>query len=292
MRSLECFRKDLRYDIGFYVVLVGIFITLALVYDQRTFSDFVSKMVIGSALSIAIGLIVYKTDSEPLHICLFLVLLSSLGGIHLDTNDRCLAWAAQSAEDPVTGQCRSFVYGGCGPTPEPWYYEETCSSESQERMCSRLESSNNEEDRKKGRWLCTDYPDFNMTLVRHNLENETLKVRVTENEFNYYKKKKFAITIHEDMEIRIEHDGELYNTSNLIAKNETSVFNDSMNIGDEFTIVYDGIDRDGDGRKGADFEHGDLWYHFEWSKTGEKEGTHLGSMRVSKKDGLEYSQMF
>jgi hypothetical protein len=64
----------------------------------------------------------------------------------------CMAYMPYTAQNPVTGVCESYVYGGCGPKPHPWYYKESCNPKSLQEMCQKT-GPNNEESR-----ICRQVP--------------------------------------------------------------------------------------------------------------------------------------
>lgn len=158
-------------------------------------------------------------------------------------------------------------------------------------MCERLENSNKEDADQLHHSLCTDYPDLNFTVVSYNPDNESLTLEVTESEFNSSNAEKLRIKSGDKL-FQMRRNGQIYNTSNLLASNETSIFNDSIEPGDHFTIVRDGFDSDGDGIEGVDFEQEDYEsYILRWDEKNSFENRLLDHMKFRKGD-FEYSQRF
>ena len=168
------------------IFAVGVLISLFICVNNRSFNSFILVFLSGSVVSLLIAVswsfIENRYISSVIVIAVFLTAgFTALGALH--NQSRCLAWSAHSVENPVTGECKAFVYGGCGPTPEPWYYT-TCSEQSQEELCNQLQNSSREDSDKLYDRLCIEYPDLNLSILNYNEVNETLKLQVTESEFN------------------------------------------------------------------------------------------------------------
>jgi len=272
----------------------GLLISLLISITERTFSSFIELFSVFAVLSLAVAVV--WTLPERRYLSIVAVLFVVITAIPIigftQSGGKCLAWSAHSAQDPVTGQCQSFVYGGCGPKPDPWYYKDSCSPESKERMCERLSRSSKEDADQLQHYLCTDYPDLNFTMIDYDEANETLTLEITESEFNQSNTERIYIIPSEE-KFRIRRDSQTYNTSNLVAQNESSAFNKSLEHGDRFTIIQDGTDSDNDGTKGVDYNHGLISYVLRWqSHEDAPKGKILGHIRLTKEEGFEYSQMF
>ncbi len=281
------------------IFLSGTALSFLLWMNHQSFDEFLVVFSIGSVSSFLIA--ISWTEIERKHVRLAAVaavfvafsLTTVFYMVNSSMGHKCLAWSAHSAENPLTDQCETFVYGGCGPTPEPWYYRDSCSPESTERMCDRLENSSKEDADELHYHLCTDYPDLNFTAKEYDERNETLTLEITESEFNSSNTENLKIVGRKDEGFRMKRGDRIYNTSNLLAKYNRSVFNGSLEVGDRFTVTYDGSDLDKDERKGADNREEDYaTYVLRWQKEEDMErGKLLGHMRFREGD-FEYSQRF
>ena len=276
------------------ILVVGVLISLFISVNNRSFNSFILVFLSGSVVSLLVAVswsfIENRYISSVIVIAIFLTAgFTALGALH--NQSRCLAWSAHSAENLVTGECKAFVYGGCGPTPEPWYYT-TCSEQSQEELCNQLQNSSREDSDKLYDRLCIEYPDLNLSILNYDEVNETLKLQVTESEFNLSNTDKLRIEPWENRSFRIRKDGKTYDTSVLIAEAEPSIFNGSLDSGDEFTIVYDGTDFDNDNRSGADFRDGDwITYVLEWWNN-KYNGTDVAVAQINSNRSISVEQLY
>lgn len=289
--------RDLLEDSIFWLIfLSGSTLSFIISVNQSTFSSFQRLFLAGISLSLILAGSWCLIERKNLRIAVMtgIFLFSGIYGLHVSSEpSQCLGWFAESSQNPVTGQCQAFVYGGCGPTPEPWYYKDSCTTQAKEEMCGRLAKASGDESETLHSRLCVYYPKINLSVVEYDSGNETLRLKVTESTFNLSNTGKLRIEPWENRSFRIKRSGKTYNTSVLIAQNEKSVFNGSLNAGDEFTVVYDGTDFDGDGRKGVDFKSDpEISYVLEWWNSELSRETDIAVMFLDKNRSVRVSHIY
>ena len=117
-------KEDLTNPVFISVILLGAVLSFLVFINSESLFRFLTGFGLGVIASISAA---YALITETWRrILLFglvsaatvsLVILSFYGG-----GNSCLAWSPHTAENPVTGKCEAFIYGGCGPKPDPWHY--------------------------------------------------------------------------------------------------------------------------------------------------------------------------
>lgn len=286
---------SLKYP-GYFLAIAfaGVVISLFASANLRTFSSFLVTFSIGTALSLAISYSITARASNKLKSILIIsVLIISSFAVLFTAQGRlgCVAWQAHSAQNPLTNQCEAIVYGGCGPKPDPWYYKDQCSPEPKQAMCERLQNSNREDADKLEYSLCTNYPELVLSKTEYDEENEELTLEVVESEYSFSNTKNLSLVNDRNGDFEIKNGAKVYNTSVLLGRGQKSVFNNSINQGDAFTIVDDGHDLDNDGVNGVDYREGETSFYqiYYWNK-GER-GT-IAHIDLNYNGEFEYGQRF
>lgn len=168
---------------------------------------------------------------------ILVLLISGLTGFtFLYTSQSCLAWSAHSAENPVTSQCKAYVYGGCGPKPSPWYYT-SCSTDSKQAMCDRLDNASSERKQKLEEHLCRDRPDLRIAVTDYDWERKNLEVNLTEGRFSTFNTRKLELRTARRTEIGLAKNESIQNSSLLLSDNETGLFRWQIKSGDSFNVT-------------------------------------------------------
>ena len=272
------------------IFLTGVLLSFILSVNNKSFPGFLGFFLLGSLVSLLVAVSWTGIERNYLRVIAVLaILLASGSGLlfFIKGQTSCVAWSAHSAENPVTGTCQAYVYGGCGPTPEPWYYGQ-CSPESRNEMCGRLKDSEEEEDERLRHHLCTDTPELSFSVISYDEKNETMALEVEKSTVNSLNTRFLKIG-GEEKNFTIRANGELYNNSILISRVRESIFGNSLENGTEFTILRDGDDADEDGINGVD-PYGDsgIFYNLQWY---DEDGSDTGNMALeySKSEGVETS---
>lgn len=272
------------------IFLTGVLLSFILSVNNKSFPVFLGFFLSGSVISLLVASLWTGIEKNYLRVIAVLaILLASGSGLlfFLQGQFSCLAWSAYSAENPVTNTCHAYVYGGCGPTPEPWYYGQ-CSPEPRNEMCEKLRDSEGEENEKLRHHLCTDTPELSFSVISYDEENETMTLEVEKSTLSSFNTRFLKIG-GDEKNFTIRANGELYNNSILISRVRESIFGNSLENGTEFTILRDGDDADEDGINGVD-PYGDsgIFYNFQWY---DEDGSDTGNMALeySKSEGVETS---
>ena len=244
------------------IFLTGVLLSFIFSVNNKSFPVFLGFFFSGSFVSLLAAVSWRGIETGYLKILAVLAVFlvsGSAGLFYLQGQFSCVAWSAHSAENPVTNTCHAYVYGGCGPTPEPWYYSQ-CSPESEERLCDRLDQLHEH--------LCTDTPKLEFNISSYDRENETITFEVIESTVNSSNTEILKLA-DDDRNFTLKADGGIYNHSILVGKKNRSIFGESLEGGDEFTVLRDGDDLDGDGVDGADSgEDMSVFYSFNWRNNG------------------------
>lgn len=247
------------------IFLTGVLLSFAFSVNNKSFPVFLGFFLSGSVVSLLVAALWTGIEKNYLRVIAVLaILLASGSGLlfFLQGQSSCVAWSAHSAENPVTNTCHAYVYGGCGPTPEPWYYGQ-CSPESRNDMCGRLENSSREDADQLHQHLCTDTPELGFEVASYDDENETITLEVEESNVNSTNTR--ILQLADDRNYTIEVDGEIYRHGVLVNRVNDSIFGKSLEEGDRFTVIRDGVDHDEDGIKGADPVEGvGVFFTFWW----------------------------
>lgn len=271
------------------IFLIGVLLSFILSVNNKSFPVFLGFFLSGSVVSFLVAASWTGIEKNYLRVIavLALFLVSGTGLLFfLQGQFSCLAWSAHSAENPVTNTCQAYVYGGCGPTPEPWYYSDSCSPESKAEMCEKLRESSKEEDEKLRHYLCTDTPELNLSVVEYDRENETMTIEVEESTVSPLNTRFLKIG-GDDVNLTIRANGKTYNHSILVSRVRESIFGSSIENGTQFTILRDENDADGDGVEGVDpYEDIGVLYNFKWY---DEDGSDAGNMafEYSESEGVE-----
>ena len=259
------------------IFLIGVLLSFILSVNNKSFPVFLGFFLSGSVVSFLVAASWTGIEKNYLKVIAVLALFLVSGTVllfFLQGQFSCLGWSAHSAENPVTNTCQAYVYGGCGPTPEPWYYSETCSPEPKAEMCEKLRESSKEEDEKLRQHLCTEPPEFNISVVDWDRDNETLTLTVSESDIDLSNTRAFRIG-DPDETLQVERKGNVYNTSMLFSSFQESVFQGSIPEKSNFTVITDGDDLDNDGTEGVDSLEDEL-IHLQflwWDKKGDGRAT-------------------
>lgn len=292
LSSLKEFLDDRRKLVFAAVLLTGSLLSFVGFVNSRSFQGFVAGFGTGLAASFsaAYGLIEENRRKTVISAAVFIlsaffVFITFFG----NSGANCAAWSPHTAENPVTGKCQAFIYGGCGPKPDPWYYQE-CGPDSKEKLCDRIPQEIDNSPERFERMVCMFEPDLEMELVDYSEENEKLELEVTENQFNTSNTRELGFT-GKGEGFRILKENQVYNTSLLISRDQESVFNSTMSAGDRFTIVYDGLDSDNDGVEGADYREGRIRYTLEWVSSSGFE-IETGGVLLNREQGFSFDHVY
>lgn len=260
--------KELAGDRVFLgIFLTGVLISFFASVNQIGVLLFLGFFLSGSLISLMVALSWSEIQTGYLRVLAILAvfLVSGSAGIfYFQGQTSCLAWSAYSAENPVTNTCHAYVYGGCGPTPDPWYYQDTCSAEAKDNLCQDLRESGSDEEERLEHHLCTETPDFNISVVERDRENETLALKVSESSIDASNTRSLRIG-GPDETLRLERNGVAYNTSLLLSPYQESVFESSVPENSSFTVLRDEDDLDDDGIQGVDSREGNMIHlQFSW----------------------------
>jgi len=260
--------KELAGDRVFLgIFLTGVLISFFASVNQIGVLLFLGFFLSGSLISLMVALSWSEIQTGYLRVLAILAvfLVSGIAGIfYFQGQTSCLAWSAYSAENPVTNTCHAYVYGGCGPTPDPWYYQDTCSPEAKDNLCQDLRESGSDEDERLAHHLCTETPEFNISVIERDRENETLALKVSESSIDASNTRSLRIG-GPDETLRLERNGTVYNTSLLLSPYQESVFESSVPENSSFTVLRDEDDLDDDGIQGVDSREGNLIHlQFSW----------------------------
>lgn len=248
------------------IFLTGVLLSFILSVNKKSFPVFLSFFLSGSLASFLVAASWTGIEKNYLRVIAVLsIFLVSGSGLlfYFQGQTSCLAWSAHSAENPVTNTCHAYIYGGCGPTPEPWYHTQ-CSPESKAEMCEGLRESGKDEDEKLRQHLCTESPEFNISVVERNRDKETMTLRVSESNIDLSNTRAFRIG-DPDETLQLERNETVYNTSMLFSSFQESVFQGSIPEKSNFTVITDGDDLDNDSIEGVDSLEDELIHlQFQW----------------------------
>ena len=120
--DLKNFLHDRRRLVFAAVFLTGVLLSFVGFVNSRTFPDFIAGFGIGLAASFSAAYALTSFDRRKTVISAivfalsaFFVFITFFG----NSGANCLAWSPHTAENPLTGKCEAFIYGGCGPKPDP-----------------------------------------------------------------------------------------------------------------------------------------------------------------------------
>lgn len=238
--SIREYFEGVGEDRTFLAILgAGLLLSLAVSINSKSFGLFASRFT-------AVFLVAFLTASAYRFInngwmkvgaAILILLISGLTGFtFLYTSQGCLAWMAHSAENPMTGQCNAYVYGGYGPEPSPWYYS-SCSTDSKQAMCDRLDNATSERKQKLESHLCRDRPDLEVEATDYSQEEDALELNFTEARFSTLNTRNLELRTVRGTEIGLARNESVQNSSVLLSIDKTGLFPRMIKSGDSFTVT-------------------------------------------------------